>query len=86
MTHPSTAESPVAWTADSVATLVSDLLAQNYFAPEGALADVGYEGPDETGACTVWLDSPGAAERLALIVVPVAAGGDQPTVRITTTG
>ena len=43
--HPNTAEAPLPWTADAIATLISDIVGENFYAPGGELPEVGYEGP-----------------------------------------
>jgi hypothetical protein len=81
-THPSTAEAPLPWTADAMATLISDMVGENFYAPEGELPDVGYEGPAADGHCVVWVDSPGAPQRMAVVVVAVEGDGE-PQVTVT---
>jgi hypothetical protein len=82
MTDASTAESPLPWTADAVATHISDVLAGNYFAPEGALPDVGYQGPDDEGAYVVWVESSGTPVQIAVVVMEVEPDGGVPTVHV----
>jgi hypothetical protein len=81
-THPSTAESPLPWTADALAALISDIVSENFYAPEGELPDVGYEGPAGDGHCVVWVESPGAAQRMAVVVVAIEGDGE-PHVTVT---
>jgi hypothetical protein len=83
--HPNTAEAPLPWTADAMATLISDIVGENFYAPEGELPDVGYQGPGPDGHCVVWVDSPGADHRMALVVIAVE-GDDEPEVTVTAVG
>ncbi len=75
MPDPSSAESPLSFTAETVAGQVADALAQNYYEPSGDLADVSSEGPDEDDAHVVWLESTGSSRHIAVVVVEVE--GDQ---------
>jgi hypothetical protein len=77
MTHPSTAESPMPWTADALANHISDVLAENYYEPEGALPEVGIETPEEEDKRVIWVESPGSTLRMAVVVVEVE-GGERP--------
>jgi hypothetical protein len=80
--HPNTAEAPLPWTADAIATLISDFVGENFYAPGGELPEVGYEGPAPDGHCVVWVDSPGADQRMAVVVIAVE-GDDEPQVTVT---
>jgi len=86
MTHASTADSPLSWSAGAVAAQISDVLAENYYQPEGDLAGVGYEGPDPDGVHTLWVESPGSPVRIVVVVVPVADDSDRPVVQVTVEG
>jgi hypothetical protein len=44
-THPNTAESPLPWTADAMASLISDIVGENFYAPEGELPDSATRAP-----------------------------------------
>jgi hypothetical protein len=81
--EPSTAESPLPWTTDALSVQISDVLARNFYEPEGALADVDYEGANADGDHVVWVGSDGSPVRIVVIVVAVRADGSEPTVRIT---
>jgi hypothetical protein len=81
--HPSTAESPLAWTAEEIATQISDVLAENYYEPEGELAEVDYEGPDENGNYVIWVSSPGSSRQIAVVVVEAEVTNGEPSLRVT---
>jgi hypothetical protein len=83
-THPNTAESPLPRTADAMASPISDIVGENFYAPEGELPDVGYQGPAPDGHCVVWVDSPGTDQRMA--VVGIAVEGDDEAVVTVTAG
>jgi hypothetical protein len=70
-THANTAETPLPWTAGAMATLIADIVGENFFAPQGDLPDVGYQGPAPDGHCVVWVDNPGAGHRMAVVVIAV---------------
>lgn len=78
MSHPNSAESPLPWSADAIATQLADVLAQNYYEPSGDLPDVGYDGADESGRCVVWAVSAGEPVRMAVVVQPVTADDQVP--------
>ncbi|MDP9432631.1 MAG: hypothetical protein M3P91_07985 [Actinomycetota bacterium] len=64
------AEGALQWTAEEIANQISDRLSDNYFLPQGEPPDLASDdvGSDDHHK-VIWLDSPGAEERFAVVVL-----------------
>jgi len=71
MTDPLTAETPLPFTAEQLAEQISDVLAANYYEPEGELADITVEalGDHDLGQ-VIWVTAPGSRQRYAVAIIP----------------